>query len=81
MLPRTITATDPAYYNDPRPQHYRFIVQLVSVEVDDDDDFDTRLADVITLEPTREAIEKLLSPFLVRYRVQDFWVPEEEQEF
>lgn len=64
-------------------QTYRFFCQLIA-----DTDFDgvvdeTRLVDVVVLEPTRAAIETLIEGcgYLKDYKLISYWRPEDECPF
>ena len=85
-LPQTITATDPGYYQQPKPQFWRYMVQLGSNEVEDDGTghavpVDCRIADVIVLSPSLDAIKAVLAPYLVNWEIIRYWQPETEGEF
>ncbi len=85
-LPQTITATDPGYYQQPKPQFWRYMVQLGSNEVEDDGTghavpVSDRLADVIVLSPSLDAIKTVLAPYLVNWQITSYWQPVAESEF
>lgn len=61
---------------------YQYYVQLISTQLDPDGVTEsTRLIDVLTTEPTRDAITLVIAacPWLAGYEIVSYWRPEYDE--